>query len=64
MNNLEIIVHSLNQAVISQRLHGGYLNATARCQAAETVWSHDREHKATKELWGTRWSHSDIHRGP
>jgi hypothetical protein len=35
MNSLEMIVHSLNQVSIGQRMHDGHLNATALCQAAE-----------------------------
>jgi hypothetical protein len=52
MISQDIIVHSLNQVAIGQRVHDGHLNATALCQAAEKRFVDYQRLKTTKEFLG------------
>ena len=46
-NPNELIAHSVDGAVIHQRVHDGYFNATAMCTAAGKLFGHYRENKQT-----------------
>lgn len=45
---LDLVPHSYQGEVITQRQRDGYINATAMCKAANKRWSHYRENVATK----------------
>jgi hypothetical protein len=47
--SLSLIEHEVNDSVISQRVSDGYINATALCQAAGSLWGHYAERRTTRD---------------
>ncbi len=49
-NQLALVPHSYQGAVIQQRLNDGYINATAMCKAAGKEWANYHQNGATKDF--------------
>jgi hypothetical protein len=61
-NQLALVPHTYQGAIVQQRLNDGYINATAMCKAAGKEWSGYRRLDSTEEFFRALERSLQIHR--